>query len=188
MDWKRMGLPAILLVAMGFCVTQSIAQGTINGTVLDNTTGETLIGATVILKGTFIGATTDVDGKFSLKVEQNPPLTVVINFLGYTPKEVTINSFSDKVKVNLEQDNVMINEVEVVGSRISEKTKQSALTVESMDVIAIKDAPSGNFYESLGNLKGVDVTSASMGFKIINTRGFNTCSIQRTTASGNITI
>ncbi|MFN2430669.1 MAG: TonB-dependent receptor domain-containing protein, partial [Cryomorphaceae bacterium] len=46
----------------------------------------------------------------------------------------------------------------------------------SMDVIAIKEAPSGNFYESLGNLKGVDVTSASLGFKIINTRGFNSTS------------
>lgn len=176
MDWMKMGLPAVLIVAMGFCVNQSVAQGTINGIVSDNATGETLIGATVILKGTSIGATTDLDGKFSIKVQENPPLTLVINFLGYTPKEVTVNSFSDKVKVNLAQDNVMISEVEVVGSRISEKTKQAALTVESMDVIAIKEAPSGNFYESLGNLKGVDVTSASMGFKIINTRGFNSTS------------
>jgi outer membrane receptor protein involved in Fe transport len=45
-----------------------------------------------------------------------------------------------------------------------------------MDVLAIKEAPSGNFYESLGTLKGVDVTSASLGFKIINTRGFNSTS------------
>ena len=54
--------------------------------------------------------------------------------------------------------------------------KQAPLTVETMDVIAIKEAPSGNFYESLGNLKGVDMTSASLGFKVINTRGFNSTS------------
>ena len=44
------------------------------------------------------------------------------------------------------------------------------------DVLSIKEAASGNFYESLGNLKGVDVTSASLGFKVINTRGFNSTS------------
>ena len=45
-----------------------------------------------------------------------------------------------------------------------------------MDVLSIKEAASGDFYESLGNLKGVDVTSASMGFKVVNTRGFNSTS------------
>ena len=50
------------------------------------------------------------------------------------------------------------------------------MTVESMDLIAIREAPSGDFYESLGNLKGVDMTTASMGFKVINTRGFNSTS------------
>ena len=45
-----------------------------------------------------------------------------------------------------------------------------------MDVTAIIEAPSATFYESIGNLKGVDLTSASLGFKIINTRGFNSTS------------
>lgn len=153
-----------------------MAQGTVQGTVYDELTGETLIGAAVVLKGTSTGVTTDIDGKFSLKVDVNPPFTLVINFLGYSKYEVTVNNFNDKLKINLGSDEVLISEVEIVGSRISEKTKQSPLTVESMDLLAIKEAPSGNFYESLGNLKGVDVTSASLGFKIINTRGFNSTS------------
>ncbi len=161
---------------MFFFAQSSFAQGTIKGTVYDDNSGETLIGATVILKGTSTGITTDIDGNFSFQVNQNPPLILVINFLGYTPKEITVNSFSEKIKVNLGTDQVMMSEVEVVGSRISEKSKQAALTVESMDLIAIKEAPSGSFYESLGNLKGVDVTSASLGFKIVNTRGFNSTS------------
>ena len=45
-----------------------------------------------------------------------------------------------------------------------------------MDIIAIKETPAASFYEGLGALKGVDVTSASLGFKIINTRGFNSTS------------
>ena len=42
--------------------------------------------------------------------------------------------------------------------------------------IAIKETPSSNFYDGLGALKGVDITAASLGFKVINTRGFNSTS------------
>ncbi len=170
-------LKAILL-AVSFLLTigSILGQGTIRGTISDNETGETLIGASVVVKGTTIGTTTNVNGEFELRVEQYPPILLVVKFLGYSPKEITVNSFDEDLNINMGTDNVLMQEVEIVGSRINEKTKQSALTVESMDVIAIKEAPSGNFYESLGNLKGVDVTSASLGFKIINTRGFNSTS------------
>ncbi len=161
-----------------FCLSANtiLAQGTIRGNVSDDDTGETLIGTAVVIKGTTIGTTTDLNGNFELQVNQNPPITLVIKYIGYVDKEVTVLNFTDRVKVKLGTDRVLINEVEVVGSRISEKSKQAPLTVESMDLIAIKEAPSGNFYESLGNLKGVDVISASLGFKIINTRGFNSTS------------
>jgi iron complex outermembrane receptor protein len=45
-----------------------------------------------------------------------------------------------------------------------------------MDLLAIKEVAGGDFYEGLGNLKGVDMTAASFGFKVINTRGFNSTS------------
>lgn len=167
---------ACMPVALILTANALLAQGVVKGTVKDDETGETLIGAAVMLKGTQMGITTDIDGNFELKVDQKPPFVLVIRYIGYSDKEVTVQNFNDRVRVNLGADKVLIKEVEVVGSRISEKTKQAPLTVESMDVIAIKEAPSGNFYESLGNLKGVDVTSASLGFKILNTRGFNSTS------------
>jgi iron complex outermembrane receptor protein len=170
--WKAASL-ALLFVLFGLV---SYSQGTIKGTILSDDTGETLIGASVVIKGTTTGTTTDIDGNFSLDVNQNPPIILIINFMGYSAQEVTVNSFDEKVKLALGTDNVLMNEVEIIGSRISEKTKQAPLTVESMDLIAIKEAPSGSFYEGLGNLKGVDITSASLGFKILNTRGFNSTS------------
>ena len=176
MNLKIAQQSSVLVFFLLFFCLDCLSQGTIYGTISDDDTGETLIGASIVIKGTPTGTTTDIDGNFSLDVNQSPPITVVVNFLGYTQKEITVNSFDEKVKVSLSTDKVLINEVEIVGSRISEKTKQAPLTVESMDVIAIKEAPSGNFYEGLGNLKGVDITSASLGFKIINTRGFNSTS------------
>lgn len=73
-----------------------------------------------------------------------------------------------------------IKGVEIKQNRLKEKLKESALTVESMSAQSIKESPASDFYEALGHLKGVDVTSASLGFRIINTRGFNSTSPVRT--------
>ncbi|MEO8590874.1 MAG: TonB-dependent receptor [Flavobacteriales bacterium] len=148
----------------------------LRGTVVDSNTGETLVGASVLLKGTTTGVATDIDGRFELTVNQLPPFVLVISSMGYTDQEVEVKSLEDDLRFKLGADQLLLKEADVVGDRITEKQKQAPLTVESMDVIAIREAPSGDFYESLGTLKGVDMTAASMGFKVLNTRGFNSTS------------
>lgn len=154
----------------------SIAQVTIKGIVKDDVTGETMIGAAVVIKGSTNGGVTDIDGKFEFIAPNSPPFTLVISFLGYKNQEIEVKSLDQKLSIGLSTNEVLMSEVKVVGERISEKQKESPLTVESMDVLAIKETPAANFYEGLGQLKGVDLTSASIGFKIINTRGFNSTS------------
>jgi len=153
------------------------AQTVIKGQISDALSKETLIGAAVVIEGTTVGMTTDIDGKFVLQTSNSLPLKVQISFLGYKTKVITVTSANvSSLNISLENDAVLMTAVEVKAQRISDKQKQSALTVESMDALAIKEAASGSFYESLGNLKEVDVTSASLGFKVINTRGFNSTS------------
>ncbi|MFZ9055918.1 MAG: carboxypeptidase-like regulatory domain-containing protein, partial [Flavobacteriales bacterium] len=151
------------------------AQQMLRGRVVDGELGDPIFSANVIIEGTTTGVTTDFDGQFLLPVDQFP-VQLQVSFIGYAMKRVTVQGADEKLTVKLVPDQILIEAAEVVGERISEKQKQAPLTVESMDVIAIKEAPSGSFYEGLGNLKGVDVTSASLGFKIINTRGFNSTS------------
>ena len=93
----------------------------------------------------------------------------------YATKTIVVES-NKRVSVSLEEDAVVITGVEVTGSRISDKQKESPLTVEAMDLIAIKETPAADFYDGLGSLKGVDLTAASLGFKVVNTRGFNSTS------------
>lgn len=179
MPSPRTLLLGILRVFIPCCCCATVVQAQqykLRGVVSDGTTGETLIGANVLLKGTTTGTTTDIDGRFELLVNELPPYTLVVSYIGYTPLELVVKSIDKELKLKLATDQVLLGETEVVGSRISEKQKQAPLTVESMDVIAIREAPSGDFYESLGTLKGVDMTAASMGFKVINTRGFNSTS------------
>ncbi len=157
------------------CSVAAMAQTTLRGKVVDGESGEPVFSANVILEGTTNGVTTDFDGQFLLPIASYPAV-LQVSFIGYAVERVNVQGPTDIITVRLQPDQVLIEAAEVIGERISEKQKQAPLTVESMDVIAIKEAPSGSFYEGLGNLKGVDVTSASLGFKIINTRGFNSTS------------
>lgn len=169
----------IRLVASALLLCLSItvfAQVTIKGKVEDETYKEPLIGASIIIKNTTIGTVTDYDGAFSLKTEQNFPITITVSYIGYLPKDVEITS-SELIIIKLAENAITIGDgIVVTGQRISEKQKAAPLTVESMDLLAIKETPSDNFYDGLGSLKGVDLTAASLGFKVINTRGFNSTS------------
>lgn len=160
-----------IITAFLLTVSVAIAAQTIKGRVIDGSTGEPVFAAVVGEKGTANGTTTDFDGDFTLKVK-GLPAVVVINYIGYNAAEYTFTS-EEKATIKLEPKIDDTKAVIITDDRILQKQKQNPLTVESMDQIAIKEAPTGSFYESLGALKGVDMTTASLGFRIINTRGFN---------------
>ncbi|MDN3635619.1 TonB-dependent receptor [Neolewinella lacunae] len=154
-----------------FCGTLS-AQVTLRGKITEASSGDELIGASVLAKGTTTGTVTDIDGTWELTVD-GLPVILQFSYIGYSPMEVEVTSADQDLSIAL-GDNVISTEViEVKGQRISDKQRQAALTVETLDAIAIKQTPAANFYDGLGSLKDVDLTAASLGFKIINTRGFN---------------
>lgn len=165
----------ILLAAflIGFC--ELFCQSTIKGVVLDNATNESLIGATIFEKGTTNGTVTDLDGAFQFRVKGDLPVTIVVQFIGYVNKEILVQN-REKITVRITRETIDIGQIEIIGQRISDKQKSKPLTVVAMDLLAIKETPADNFYDGLGNLKGVDLTAASLGFKVINTRGFNSTS------------
>ena len=151
------------------------AQFSVSGSVRGAADGEVLIGASVVEKGTTNGVTTDFDGNFKFDVAQFPAI-LEINYLGFESLEVPVEKSTRELKVVLQEAGITLESVQVRGHRISDKQKESALTVESLDLLAIKETPSDNFYDGLGALKGVDLTAASLGFKVINMRGFNSTS------------
>ncbi|MBC7884268.1 MAG: TonB-dependent receptor [Saprospiraceae bacterium] len=152
-------------------------QATIKGKVLDQFNGEPLIGANVIDKNDpATGTVTDFDGTFELKIN-SLPVTLNISYIGYTSLDLTVASSDQKIEIKMTEDAVTIDlGVEIKGQRVSDKQKAAPLTVESLDAIAIKQTASTDFYNGLGALKGVDLTTASLGFTVINTRGFNSTS------------
>jgi outer membrane receptor protein involved in Fe transport len=126
---------------------------------------------------TNIGTVTDFDGNWSINIYgKNAENAVVrVQSMGFQAQDYKTAKPSGN-RITLEPDQNVLKEVSVVQQRLSAQQEKSALTVESMDALAIKESPSVSFYDHLGTLKGVDLTSASIGFKIINTRGFNSTS------------
>lgn len=168
-----------LLLTFLALLSVAIQAQEISGVLFDKRTGETLIAASVSIKGTTTGVQTDIDGKFSFKATQNPPYTLVFSYIGYEPYEVNITSVEQAKKpfvVRLSESTKVLKDVEIVDSRITEKQKENPLTIESMGLQQIKQTASSTFYEGLSTLKGVDMTTASLGFVVINTRGFNSTS------------
>lgn len=144
---------------------------------ISNSNKESLIGAYITVPDIDgIGAISDENGSFKLNVNSFP-VTLKVAYLGYDDNLVVVKSSNLKLAIIMKEakENVLTGAV-VKASRITEKQKEAPLTVESIGIKAIKDAPAASFYESLGNLKGVDVTAASLGFRVVNTRGFNSTS------------
>ncbi len=160
----------LILLSLCFSSYFSKAQSiNVMGRVVDEKTNKAL--ENVVVKSTSATVIGDLDGNFNIDVESLP---VVLNFstFGYNSKDLNVIQNNKSITVKLQADQIVLNEAQIVASRITEREKQAPLTVEALDLISIKEAPALNFYEALGNMKGVDLTSASIGFKIINTRGF----------------
>lgn len=157
-----------------FCC-ETCCQETIKGTIIESATNEPIIGANVIIKGTAIGTVSDWDGSFEFTTDEALPITLEVSYIGFETKEIVLTEIK-RLDLRLLENSELLTEIVVKGSRISEENKKTPLTVESLDVLAIKETPASNFYEGLGALKGVDMTTASLGFQVINTRGFNSTS------------
>ena len=153
--FQRLFFVALLSVLAVGAFAQS---KTVSGTVLDKT-GESVIGASVVVKGTTNGTITDFDGKFTL---QNVPDngTIQVSFVGYKTVDIQVKGQST-VKVILEEDTETLDEVVVVGYGVVKKSDVTgALTKVSEK--QIKERPVQNALQAMqGKAPGVDITTNS---------------------------
>lgn len=167
MTKKTLFIAMMLLGSIGM-----IAQTTVTGTVKDASSGEVIPGANIKVAGKALGTQTDFDGNFTLKVNETPPFTLEISVLGFRTSEVEITENNQNITVDLQENATSLDEIVVSASRTPERIMESPVTVERMDIRAIKNTSAPSFYDGLENLKGVDINTNSLTFKSVNTRGF----------------
>jgi len=162
-----------IVLALFFGATM-FSQTIVTGTVTDSKDGQPIPGASIKVAGMALGTSTDFDGKYTLEVSQPTPFTIEVSNLGYILQTFEITANDQVVDVVLSEAETNLNEVVVSASRTPERILESPVTIERMDVRAIKNTSSASFYNGLENLKGVDVNTNSLTFKSVNTRGFAT--------------
>ncbi|MFT5168591.1 MAG: TonB family protein [Saprospiraceae bacterium] len=96
----------------------------LNGTVTENATGESMIGASILLKGTAEGTITNVDGNFALQSNQALPWKIVVSYTGYADQELVVNSMEDPLIITLNNNNLALSEI-VVSGRGEKRQKRS---------------------------------------------------------------
>lgn len=130
----------------------------LNGTVVDET-GEAIIGANVIVKGTTNGCTTDLDGHFTLDVD-HLPATLMVSYIGYIRQEIKVTS-AKTIKVEMAPDNNLMDEVVITGYGTFKKSAYAG-SAASVKGETLKDVPAISFKDLLqGNAPGVQFTSSS---------------------------
>jgi outer membrane receptor protein involved in Fe transport len=153
----------------------ALAQTTISGKVTDADTGEELAGVNIIVKGTVLGTISNTNGEFNLKAKDSPPLTLVFSFVGYASQELPITEANvSSLDIKLAEQTVLGQEVVISASRVEEGILKSPVTIEQVDLLAIRQNPSPDFYDALSNIKGVSTNSGSLNLTSVNTRGFAT--------------
>ena len=143
--------------------SENKAPATITGFVTD-VSQQPVIGASIIVKGTTIGTTTNVDGSYKLQLPRSAePLILIVNYLGYTPVEVTVNNRTS-IDVTLKEDTVSVDAIVVTALGIKRSEKALSYNVQSVDsesILANKDV---NFINSLaGKVAGLTINASAGG-------------------------
>ncbi len=152
------------------CTVASAQQVNVNGIVKD-ATGETVIGASVMVKGTKTGTVTDFDGKFH--VECTPGATLVISYIGYQTQEVKA---ADGMNVVLQEAANDLNEVVVTGYTTQRKADLTgAISVVSVDDIA-KQNENNPIKALQGRVPGMNISAdgSPSGTATVRIRGIGT--------------
>lgn len=181
---NRRSIPGFFLVIVSMCfyadssaqsfldtslealhLNERIIAGSVSGYVLEAGTGEPLIGANVLIKGTLKGAATDVEGYFSVRGIEPGEQTLVVSYLGFKNKEIVIAIVDGEdleLEVELEWEGVTGEVVTITAqargqvSAINEQLASNTITnIVSKD--RIQELPDVNAAESIGRLPGVSL-------------------------------
>jgi len=164
----KAGFFGLFLLAASSLSAQNLGQ--LTGTVIDKSSQEPLIGATVKLEGSELGASTDVDGRFRIGGIPPKSYNVTASYLGYAPAtryNVVITTGNvNQLNFELETDSKVIGEVLISQNKsIRVATLETPLSIQNLSAEEIKSNPGGNFDISrvLQALPGVGGTAGSVG-------------------------
>ena len=155
MKRKLMLLLAYFFISIGLVIAQNLK---VTGVVISEEDGQPVIGASVLVKGTQVGAITDVDGKFHFPNVPSSAKVLVVSYIGMQTEEVTVKP---NVKIILKSNTELLEEVMVVAYGTAKKSAftGSATVVDSKEIAKIQSSNVANALT--GKVAGVQLNTAS---------------------------
>lgn len=147
---------ACIVASVGLSLAQTAR---VSGIVIDDT-GEAVIGASVVAKGSMVGTVTDVDGKFSLNVPSDTK-TLVVSLIGMKTKEVPVGP---DLRITLEDDSKVMDEVVVTAMGISREKKAlgyAVADVKADELIKSRGGVANPINGLAGKVAGLQITGAT---------------------------
>lgn len=144
----------LIHLLLSLATFQLSAQTTISGSIKARNDG-TLPGANVYLKGTYDGASSDVNGKFSFKTQKSGSHTLMVEYIGYEPfvKEVLLNGNTIYLNIELKETFNKLEAVTITAGTFEAGDKKRANTLSSLDMITTAGA-NGDVFGALQTLPG----------------------------------
>lgn len=154
--------------------TQPTINAKLNGRILDQRTKDPLIGASVQIKGTTNGSTTNQEGAFYIQTGQRFPFILVVSSIGFKPKEITVES--SPIVIDLEEDTKQLSEIVVTGYG-SESKKAFTGSAVKVSASQLENRPAQSLDQLLGGqAAGVNIVQPSGALNntpVFRIRGIN---------------
>nr|WP_228376908.1 TonB-dependent receptor [Chryseobacterium vrystaatense] len=164
----------ILFLTFSFtAVLQAQQLIELSGIIKHTDSHKGIAGAQIRVEHTQDIAVTDQEGNFNLRTRVKIPFRIVVTKEGFAAHTAEILSLSSKIAIELNPQNTIINEVVISASRVPEKILRSPIAIEKIDIKTIRESPAASFYETLENVKGLQLLTSSLTLKVPNSRGFN---------------
>jgi len=170
---KTICLFAVIMLVHVLCNRLWAQKTIINGTVKNSLTNEKISSVSVSVRNRTEGTFSDDKGNFRLPVAQNFPVTLTVSSVGFETRELTVNKSDEVLDIPLIPAIMLGQEVVVSATRTPTRFLESPVSIERLNIAAIRNAATPSFYESIANVKGVDLTTSSLTFRTVSTRGFN---------------
>ena len=119
------------------------AQQVLKGQLTDASTKEPLVGASILVKGTVYGSSTGIDGTFELNSSKEFPVTLVISYIGYEKKELTVANNSP-LNISLEPSGSSLLEIVVTSRRRKEEAQEIPIPITVLGAAQIDNSGSFN--------------------------------------------
>lgn len=162
----------LLFIFLSAFISQLVfAQQTITGTVKDGN-DVAILGATIVVKGTAIKAVSDVDGAFTLQIQNPPPYTLSVSSVGYRTREVQVPSGrTSPVDVVLFTDDFQLSEVAVTARRRTERVQNVPISISVVGGARVENAGAFNVNRLKELVPSVQLYSSNPRNTTLNIRG-----------------